>query len=221
MTVHVRPAELRDAPRVAALSGQLGYELAPDQAARRLDRFLSAPAHGVFVAAFGDDVAVGWVHVGVRDVLEAVPRAEILGLVVDEAARASGIGRALVHEAEAWALARGLAEVVVRSNVTRELSHPFYLHLGYAATKTQHVYRKTLTVLPGPERDERVVDGPARVGVHLAGQPWEPVAIGARQKAFERDGKRVRLLEMTEAFVDSASGVPPGMPGRCCTGPSR
>jgi hypothetical protein len=37
----------------------------------------------------------------------------------------------------------------VRSNVARELSHPFYESLGYERAKTQHVYRKTLA---GPPR---------------------------------------------------------------------
>jgi uncharacterized RmlC-like cupin family protein len=31
---------------------------------------------------------------------------------------------------------------------------------------------------------------------------WVPVAPGARQKVSEKDGKRTRLLELTQAFVE-------------------
>ena len=41
-------------------------------------------------------------------------------------------------------LRRGLSSLTVRSNVVRELSHPFYESLGYSRRKTQHVYHKAL-----------------------------------------------------------------------------
>jgi GNAT superfamily N-acetyltransferase len=65
-----------------------------------------------------------------------------MGLVVDGAARRRGTGRALVDAAEQWAQSQGLATLTVRSNVTRQLSHPFYEALGYVREKTQHLYRK-------------------------------------------------------------------------------
>lgn len=46
--------------------------------------------------------------------------------------------------AEGWALSSGFSSIRVRSNVTRAESHPFYERLGFARTKTQHVYSKTL-----------------------------------------------------------------------------
>jgi hypothetical protein len=45
---------------------------------------------------------------------------------------------------ERWATTRQCTQVVVRSNVSRSESHPFYENLGYARTKTQHAYRKVL-----------------------------------------------------------------------------
>jgi GNAT superfamily N-acetyltransferase len=52
------------------------------------------------------------------------------------------VGRGLVETVEAWGRARGLEEVLVRSNILREESHLFYVKLGYERSKTQHVYRK-------------------------------------------------------------------------------
>ncbi len=84
------------------------------------------------------------VTVGRRESLETRARAEILGLVVDLACRRSGAGRALMSAAERWASARGFDEVILRSNILRPDSHPFYQSIGYTRTKTQHVYLKAL-----------------------------------------------------------------------------
>jgi GNAT superfamily N-acetyltransferase len=65
-----------------------------------------------------------------------------MGLVVDSSVRRRGTGRVLVDAAEQWAESQGLAALTIRSNVSRELSHPFYEALGYVREKTQHVYRK-------------------------------------------------------------------------------
>jgi len=63
-------------------------------------------------------------HVARRDLLEAKPRAEILGLVVDAAARQRGVGAALVDAAEQWARDHGFDELIVRSNVARPAAPP-------------------------------------------------------------------------------------------------
>ena len=55
-----------------------------------------------------------------------------------------GQGAQLVAAAEAWAMRRGVARIVVRSNVAREAAHGFYPALGYRLLKTQHVYAKTI-----------------------------------------------------------------------------
>jgi ribosomal protein S18 acetylase RimI-like enzyme len=84
----------------------------------------------------------GYVSVERRLILVEDERAEITGLVVDSAARRSGIGRALVKAAEQWAVHQGLHTVVVRSNVVRPESHPFYEGIGYQRMKTSHTYHK-------------------------------------------------------------------------------
>jgi GNAT superfamily N-acetyltransferase len=132
---------------MARLSGQLGYPMAAAEMARRLTVLLPSERHHIAVAASGDDV-LGWTHVEHRFSLEGGDRAELMGLVVDANARRGGLGRELVEAAEGWALSRGLSSLVVRSNAARELSHPFYLALGYSRDKTQHVYSKALSQGP-------------------------------------------------------------------------
>jgi GNAT superfamily N-acetyltransferase len=134
---------LEDAPDLAALSTQLGYPASADEIAGRLSRLLSRAEHLLRVAESPGGEVIGWVHAEERQILESPAWCEIMGLVVDAAHRDRGAGRALVEAVEAWARERGLRTVKVRSNVTREESHPFYLRLGYARSKTQHVYLKS------------------------------------------------------------------------------
>jgi GNAT superfamily N-acetyltransferase len=50
----------------------------------------------------------------------------------------------LVTRAEQWALSRGVKEMLVRSRISREDAHRFYLREGYERTKTSAVFGKHL-----------------------------------------------------------------------------
>ena len=140
----IRGAVLSDAPDLALLSGVLGYPVGGEILARRLGTLLTRPREVVLVAEAAPNHVVGWLHGTEQELLESGRRCEILGLVVDEAHRGEGVGRRLVAAVEEWAAGRGLDRVVVRSNVIRAESHPFYERLGYVRVKTQHAYRKQL-----------------------------------------------------------------------------
>lgn len=140
----VRKAKITDAPRVAELSAVLGYPVAREIMEQRLARVLGLETHTVFVAETPSNDVVGWTHAAEQEILEAGCLCEIRGLVVAEAQRGRGVGRHLIEAVERWAVARELDEVLVRSNVVRVESHPFYERMGYARFKTQHAYRKHL-----------------------------------------------------------------------------
>lgn len=142
--VIVRRATPADAPRIAELSGVLGYPADAEAIVARLDRLLAREQELVLVAVPSGHAPVGWIHAAEQELLESGRRCEIVGLVVDSAHRGQGVGRRLVAEVEAWAAGRGLGIIGVRSNVARAESHPFYEQLGYVRTKTSHVYRKQL-----------------------------------------------------------------------------
>jgi GNAT superfamily N-acetyltransferase len=141
----VRAAILSDAPRLAELSGILGYPVAADAVSQRLERLLRRSEEGILVAELPPGQVVGWVHGSEQELLESGRRCEILGLVVDPEHRGKGVGRRLVMSVEQWAANRGLDQIAVRSNVLRIESHPFYQRLGYVRAKTQHAYRKWLS----------------------------------------------------------------------------
>ena len=139
-----RPARAGDAAEVARLAGELGYPVDAQVMAARLGRLMSDPRQSVHVVAGDGGRLAGWISAERRLSLEVGERVEITGLVVDGAVRRGGVGRALVQAAEAWAGEQDVDLVVVRSNVQRQASHPFYERLGYERQKSQHVYGRRL-----------------------------------------------------------------------------
>ena len=139
-----RPACTSDAAEIARLAGELGYPVAAESMAERLEAWLEGPRQCVLVLD-GDARMAGWIAAERRLSLEVGERVEITGLVVDGTARRGGVGRALVGAIEAWAREQGVDLVVVRSNVQRQASHPFHEGLGFGRQKSQHVYRKRLS----------------------------------------------------------------------------
>ncbi len=142
--IEVRAAEELDIAALARLAGELGYPSTPEQVRERFANIMAASDQAAFVAVINGDTVIGWIHVSETRSLETEPRAEITGLVVDSNFRSAGAGRLLVERGEEWARQRGLAVIGVRSNIIRERAHIFYERLGYAVTKTQKVFRKTL-----------------------------------------------------------------------------
>ncbi len=139
----IRKANVSDSPLVAELSGTLGYPATAEVMHERLACVLKLATHVVFVADANGEI-VGWTHGAEQEILETGCVCEIWGLVVDENYRGRGVGHLLIQAIEQWALARGLNEISVRSNVVRPESHHFYERIGYERFKTQHAYRKKL-----------------------------------------------------------------------------
>jgi GNAT superfamily N-acetyltransferase len=141
----IRVPDWSDVSRLAELSRVLGYPVDLAVLAERLKCLRDRAEDTVLVAEVEGSI-VGWVHGAEQELLESGRRCEILALVVDPTYRRRGIARALVSAVEDWAASRGIHQLTVRSNVTRPESHPFYQQLGYIRTKTQHTYRKELSV---------------------------------------------------------------------------
>ncbi|HET8925113.1 MAG TPA: GNAT family N-acetyltransferase [Candidatus Acidoferrum sp.] len=140
----IRRAKSGDAPRIAGLSGQLGYPATAEQIRERLQRIRPPSSHAIFVADSSKDGVVGWLHVSRQPLLETEVRAEVNGLVVAEGQRSLGAGARLLAAAEEWARKHGCKSMSVRSNVIRERAHKFYERNGYEHFKTQKSFRKPL-----------------------------------------------------------------------------
>jgi len=133
-----------DAPRVAELAGELGYPSTPEEILARKAELDRIGKSGLFVAETPAGEVIGWIIVSEMCSLELDPHAEVKGLVVASEARSRGVGAILMEAGEAWARARGLGEMVLRSNVIRDRAHAFYKRIGYEEQKRQAKFRKRL-----------------------------------------------------------------------------
>ena len=141
--VSVRPARLSDAEGIAHLTTQLGYEVESPAVSARLSRIL-ARTEQQFLVAEREGRVVGWVHATLWEFVETGGFVVIGGLVVDRSMRRQGIGRALLANAEAWALAQGCSVVRLWSSIARTAAHRFYQQLGYTNIKSQYSFVKSV-----------------------------------------------------------------------------
>ena len=131
MGLTIRAAALTDAGTIAQLLGQLGYQAGADEVGQRLRGWLADPAGRVLVAEAGGMVT-GCLALHAIPYLERTGRwCRIVSLVVDQSARRSGAGRALMQAAERTAADWGCLAVEVTSLRSRADAHAFYLSLGY------------------------------------------------------------------------------------------
>jgi len=138
----IRDAVPGDAAPLAALLTQLGYPSDPDAVEARLDR-LRVVGDRVVVAELEGNV-VGVAPLQVSPALERDRPAGKLGaLVVDEAHRGHGIGRALVDAVEEEARLRGCELLFLTTSEWRDDAHAFYEDVGLEHTGRR--YTRTLS----------------------------------------------------------------------------
>jgi len=129
----IRDAQPADADAISGLLDQLGYPADTGAIESRLER-LRIVGDRVVVAELDGKVA-GLAHLHVSPVIESEqPAAKVSALVVDEAHRGQGLGRALVEAMEAEARARRCAQLFLTTAARRQDAHEFYLRVGLEET---------------------------------------------------------------------------------------
>ena len=129
----LRDAKPADAPRLAALIGELGHEVDAKVVRKNLAPLRSANEIPI-VATLGKDV-VGLC--GIHRML-ALHRDHLVGrvniLIVTKAAQGQGIGRMLIEEAERRLKTLGCGRIEITVGEERHAAQAFYRHLGYERT---------------------------------------------------------------------------------------
>ncbi|CAG1014325.1 aminoalkylphosphonate N-acetyltransferase [Burkholderiaceae bacterium] len=110
MELTIRPMAVDDAPHVAGLAHEAGYQAMPDEVAQRFRRLMLLPNQGLFVASEGGEM-VGWAHVQGVLQLHAASYAAVVGLIVCRPMRGRGIGQALLGSCRDWGQANGFADL--------------------------------------------------------------------------------------------------------------
>jgi GNAT superfamily N-acetyltransferase len=134
-----RVAEMVDAPAIAELSGQWGYQSSNENMLRCLNNIRQNGDHIIYVL-LKDDRLIGWVH-GIYSLrVESDPFVEIGGLVVDKDFRRQGLGKLLVDKIIEWSHFRTCHMIRVRCNIIRKEANAFYGTIGFKEIKQQKVY---------------------------------------------------------------------------------
>ncbi|HEX6693120.1 MAG TPA: GNAT family N-acetyltransferase [Longimicrobiales bacterium] len=130
----IRYATAADALALSALLSQLGYPSPPESLPGRLER-LAANAGAAALVAVRNDRIVG---LATMHIITPINRerdvAWLTTLVVDEAARGTGVGRALVEAVEARARDAGCERLSVTTHENRSQAHEFYARIGFERT---------------------------------------------------------------------------------------
>ena len=130
----IRRATVADAAEVARLFTVLGHPTTAEEAAARWPRW-AAEGNAAFVADGNDGRLAGVITTHRTTVLHRPkPVGRITSLVVDEALRGQGLGKALVAAAEVALKEAGCGLLEITSNLRRADAHAFYERLGYERT---------------------------------------------------------------------------------------
>ena len=149
MDYQLRAATPEDAGEMARLFTELGHPTTGPEVAGRW-RAWAAAGDSAIVAVAPDGRLLGVATLHRRVPLHhARVMGRISSLVVDAAARGTGIGRALVEASEAGLAAAGCTEIELTSHMRRADAHAFYLHLGYERSSARFVKRLAPANPPG------------------------------------------------------------------------
>jgi ribosomal protein S18 acetylase RimI-like enzyme len=130
----IRNAELNDAPELAVLMCELGYDTTRTEMETRLKLIFSNPAYKTFVAIMDGSVC-GMIGTLTYPSYEHNDSSgKIIALIVSKKRRRTGVGRALVTAAEKDFATRNVTRLSLTTRFEREIAHQFYEALGYSRT---------------------------------------------------------------------------------------
>jgi len=130
----IRDGELSDAPELAALMCELGYETTIAEMESRLISILNDPRYKTLVALNNDKICGMIGTVSASSYLHNDLSGRIIALVVSKELRQRGIGARLIATAEKNFIQRGITRVTLTTRFDREEAHQFYEKVGYART---------------------------------------------------------------------------------------
>ncbi|MBX3389535.1 MAG: GNAT family N-acetyltransferase [Phycisphaeraceae bacterium] len=135
LSFSIRNGTAGDAPSIAELIGELGFQIGLPQLSAKLAD--SCFANACLVAESQSKVA-GVATTHITPVLHrSKPVGRVTMLVVSETMRGHGIGRSLVEEAERRLSGAGCGLIEITCNDSLEDAHSFYEHLGYRRTSVR------------------------------------------------------------------------------------
>jgi aminoglycoside 6'-N-acetyltransferase I len=147
VTATIRRVEPRDAEGWRRMRARLWPEIEEEENLSETSVLSVDPRWSVIVAEQGDEL-VGFVEAHLRDYAEgcdSTPVGFLEGWYVEPEARRSGVGRALVAAAEAWAREQGCSEMAADAEIENDEGHRAHEAIGFEETERLVCFRKVLT----------------------------------------------------------------------------
>ncbi|MBD0318945.1 MAG: GNAT family N-acetyltransferase [Gemmatimonadetes bacterium] len=130
----VRAATVDDAGEIARLLTMLGHPTTEGEVRERWEGWAAEQNVGFVAEREGGGLA-GAITLHVRRLLHRpLPVGRVTALIVDEAVRGRGVGRALIGAAEERFASAGCGIVEITSNLSLTAAHAFYQRIGYGQT---------------------------------------------------------------------------------------
>jgi predicted N-acetyltransferase YhbS len=140
--INIREIQTTDYNDVYLLNQELGYLYPIEKVKERISYIIKNTKDIILVAQQNDEV-VGYIHGSPYELLYSDSLINILGFVVKEKFRNTGIGNILISHMEYWAKENGYSGIRLVSGFDRSNAHRFYQKHGYINRKDQKNFIKT------------------------------------------------------------------------------
>lgn len=139
LVTRLREATPADAASIARLMKILGYPTSVAAMRTRLEMICPRLDYHTVVAEVDGEVR-GMIGLRSGVVYECDrPCVQVLVLVVDEKCQETGVGAALLREADTWTVELGATRIILTSGKYRSVAHRFYELHGYEPTGVRFV----------------------------------------------------------------------------------
>lgn len=139
--ISIREVKITDYNDIYLLNQELGYFYPIEKVKERIV-YITENTKDIILVAKQDNEVIGYIHGSPYELLYSDSLINILGFVVKEKYRNTGVGNALINHLEHWAKEKGYRGVRLVSGVNRLNAHKFYEKHGYVYRKDQKNFFK-------------------------------------------------------------------------------
>lgn len=137
---NILPEDYED---VSGLIKELGYSYAKEEVKARIEH-ISINTRDIILVAEIEGKVIGLIHASPYELLFSDSLLNLLGFVVKQEYRGTGVGHKLITKLEAVAKDLGYTGIRLTSGSERAEAHEFYIRHGYVFTKEQKNFKKCL-----------------------------------------------------------------------------
>lgn len=139
--INIRKIKITDYNDIYLLNQELGYSYAVEKVKERIV-YITENTKDIILVAEQCNETIGYIHGSIYELLYSDSLINILGFVVKEKFRNTGVGNKLINAIECWAKKNGYTGVRLASGINRLNAHSFYQKHGYICRKEQKNFIK-------------------------------------------------------------------------------